>query len=335
MSKETHQWLSENTLIGFTDKRGTAWHYRQGDQNHFPGAVPVTEVEKRLFDWTAEEKEIFIKSSGGSGTMLVPGRKAVVRSDNGHVMGVFKNGYQPHQYGEWLVKSVASILDDSLSIGSAGLLRGGAVAWVSVEVPDTIETPEGVRFRPNLLACASFDGSVATTFKRVVTNVVCDNTMAVALGERHEQVFKVKSTSRSLGRLGDARQALGIVYSTADDFAASVRELCAVKVDDATWTRIVNDLAPLPKEKDAKNTRARTMAENKRAALRTLWTTDERVAPWRGTAFGAWQAMNTYQHHGSIVRGMERPERNMLRAVTGETETADADTVRRVLALAA
>ena len=40
--------------------------------------------------------------------------------------------------------------------------------------------------RPNLLATTSFDGSIASTFKRTVTNVVCDNTREAALAE-HDQ----------------------------------------------------------------------------------------------------------------------------------------------------
>ena len=30
MSQETSQWLNTRTLIGFTDKRGNAWHYAGG-----------------------------------------------------------------------------------------------------------------------------------------------------------------------------------------------------------------------------------------------------------------------------------------------------------------
>jgi hypothetical protein len=81
----------------------------------------------------------------------VPGRKAIAASDDYSVLGVFKDGYQPHQYEDWLLNNVAKILDDNLSISSAGLLRNRAVAWVEVSVPDNITTPEGVVFRPNLL----------------------------------------------------------------------------------------------------------------------------------------------------------------------------------------
>lgn len=337
MSRETLEWLNNNTLIGFTDKRGPAWHYREGSNNHFPGAVPMEDVKRRLFNWTAEERPLYVDSGPvGNFTDLdappvaVPDFKAITRSDNGDVLGIFKDGYQPHQYAEWLLKNVAAILDADLAIGSAGLLRGGRQAWVSVETPDTITTPEGVAYRPNLLAVASFDGSLATTYKPVVTNVVCDNTMAAGLRETGPQ-FKVKSTRNSMGRLSDAREALGIVHTIADDFAAEVEALCAQDFTDRQFTKLVEDLTPY--DPDAKNTRGRTMAENKRDKLQELWSSDERVVQWNGTAYGAWQAINTYQTHESPFKGGNRAERNMVRVVTGQTEKADEDTVKRILAM--
>lgn len=343
MSAETHEWLSQNTLIGFTDKRGHAWHHRAGDNNTYADAIPVEHVHKRLFDWTAEERPLYVMDPLGyvngepeDEPMMpreIPGRKAIVRSDNGHVMGIFKEGYQPHQYGEWLVDNVATILDDNLQIGSAGLLKGGAVAWVSVEMPETLETVAGIRYRPFLLGATSFNGSIATTYKEVVTNVVCDNTMAAALSEDSATV-KVRHSSRSLGRIQSVRDALGIVHKVSEDFERQVRELTSVSVSDARWEAIVRDMVPMPDDPE-KSKQAATMATNKRDALMRLWRNDERVAPWAGNAFGAWQAFNTYGQHEGQVRGMSRQERNMLNAVNGTIETTDVDTVRRILELAA
>lgn len=347
MSLETSEWLNKNTLIGFTDKRGPAWHYREGSDNHYAGAVPVEDVQRRLFDWTAEERPLYVGGGPLDGNpretsapvfMEIPGRKAIVRSDNGHVMGIFKDGYRPHQFGEWLVDNVATILDDTLSIGSAGLLKGGAVAWVSVEVPDTITTPEGVQFRPNLLAVSSFDGSIATTYKRIVTNVVCDNTMRAGMSEEGQQ-YKVKSTKNSMTRYADAREALMIIHTVADDFAQEVKALCEQEVTDKAFEAIVDAYAPLPEVKEGKGgARGLTLAENKREALWRLWRHDERVSPWNGTAYGVWQAMNTYRHHEGIVRSASRAERNMMNAVDGSTTKADTDdmqVIQKVLAMAA
>lgn len=334
MSKETREWLSTQTLIGFTDKRGTAWHYRAGDGNHYSGPVPVGDVHRRLFDWTAEEHPLHVET-GRNEYLHVPDRKAIVRSDTKDVLGIFTTGYRPHQYSEWLVHNVESILDDDLGIGSAGLLRGGAQAWVSVEVPDTITTPEGVTFRPNLLACTSFDGSLATTYKRVVTNTVCDNTMGAALREQ-SQTYKVAHTANSLGRLEVARDALGIVYSIADDFQKEVADLCKIDVDDKLWGEVLEVAAPVRRVDGKEPTkRAVALSERKRAELTQLWTSDPRVSPWQGTAYGVWQAVNTHRHHfgRKPQKGKTVAERNMERAVEGTIETEDAAVMGRVLSL--
>lgn len=333
MSRETINWLNDNTLIGFTDKRGKAWHSRAGHDNHYPGAIPVEDVRKRLFDWTAEEKTVFVEGRlSGTGHVRVPGRKAIMRSDSGAVLGIFSDQYQVHDYDPWLVSNVEVMLGDTLQIGSAGLLRGGAVAWVQVEVPDTIETPEGVRFRPFLLASTSMDGSLATSYSRAVTNVVCDNTMAIALGEHGGQQLRVRHSSKSLGRLQEARDALGVVYAAADDFAAQVAELTATPVSIKQWEQIVQHEVPLPDPKKAPG--PHRTAQDKRTLLWDLYRFDERVAPWTGTAFGALQAFNTYgQHESKINKGTIRAERNMLRAIEGKQAKYDAAVLDNILEL--
>lgn len=331
MSRESLEWLNTNTLIGHTDKRGTAWHHRacmQGEEpNHYPGPIPVEDVERRLFGWQALSSPVYVEDPRG-GLAQVPDRQAFLRSDNGHVMGIFSDGYEPHPYREWLVGNISRLLDADLSIGSAGLLRGGAVAWVSVEVPDNIRTPEGVEFRPHLFAATSFDGSLATTFKRAITNIVCDNTMAAGLAERGQQV-KIKHSRHSKLRLTEAREALNIVYTLADAFSQAVGELCRIPVSRSRWNEFLDLHVPMPPHPG----RSRTMAENKRDALARLWTHDLRVSPWQGTAWGVVQAVNTYTHHEQAVRGADRAERNMLRAVTGGVDDLDRDTLRTLSAV--
>jgi phage/plasmid-like protein (TIGR03299 family) len=211
MSRETSLHLNTNTVIGNTHHRGSAWHYRaedQGDEsNHYPGPIPVADVERRLFHWQAESRPLAVQAPADLQTMTHlsedgspvrwttdEGKQAICRSDrqDGSVMGIFTTGYAMHQYREWLLNTVASILDDDLSISSAGLLRDGALAWVEVSVPESITTPEGVTFRPNLLATTSFDGSISSTFKRTVTDTVCDNTRELALSEKGQQ-YKVNT----------------------------------------------------------------------------------------------------------------------------------------------
>jgi len=352
MTREKLEDLAANTRVGFTLKRGNAWHYRVGDpnsaRNHFEGAVPM-ESALELFAWDAVRCELFVKAPEGftpppveiepgvfvdnpaGEYLLVPGRQAVMHNGTGTVFGVFMGGYDIHQYRDWLLQRVSNLLDDQLAIGSCGTLKLGAQAWVSVEVPENITTPEGVVFRPNLLACTSHDGSLATTFKRVVTNVVCDNTLAAGLGEVGQQL-KIKHSRYSHLRLNEARDALALVYTIADDFAAEVAALTRLDVSDKAWSAFIEAHSPLVDEKGKEKTgRSLTMATNERESLTQLWNHDNRVSPWHGTAFGVLQAVNTYTHHIQTVRNSPRPERNMSNAITGKTDALDKATVSELM----
>jgi phage/plasmid-like protein (TIGR03299 family) len=349
MSKESTEWLNNNVLIGFTEKRGHAWHYKKSGQgrepNHYQGPVPVADIHRRLFFWDPVETPTFdglpagvssdLSVIGPDGMLPVrrqEGEKAIVRSDTGARLGRFKDGYKPHGYREWLVDKAQTLIDDSLDVGSAGLLKGGAVAWVSFEVPENVKMAEGVEFRPHLLATTSFDGSLSSTFKLVVTNVVCDNTRDMALRERSQQ-HKVRHTRNSALNVMDAREALGLIYQVAADFEAEVAELCRTKVSDRTWQQFLDAAVPVPQDKG----RSRTIAENKRDELQKLWSFDQRVSPWRGTGWGVVQAMSTHAQHFGTVRNVSRPERNMQHLVEGRWSKTDSDTVstlHKVLAAA-
>ena len=131
-------------------------------------------------------------------------------------------------------------------------------------------------------------------------------------------------------RLQGAREALGLLHSVQEDFAKQVAELCSVKVSEGDWAKFLDELAPLPEAAG----RGRTIAENKRDDLSNLWVNDERVAPWRGTAFGAVQAVNTYAHWNAGA-DKSRQDRNAARAVTGKVDELDRETLtllRKVLA---
>jgi phage/plasmid-like protein (TIGR03299 family) len=322
MSKESSQWLNQNVLVGMTSKRGNAWHYKENEQgsepNHYIGAIPIDDVRRRLFHWSAVEAPVYVYAGGNYHNQ--EDRKAVVRDDTFETLGVFKDGYSIHQYSEWLLDTVSNIIDDSnLQIGSAGLLKNGGVAWVSIEMEENL-TAEGFEFRPHLLATTSHNGTLATTFKRVCTAVVCDNTLAAGLGEQGQE-HKTRHSKHSGFKLQNVRDALGIVHSFADDFTAEIQRLCAISVTDSEWDAIVNRIIPVASEGDSRP-QAISRAQNKQEAIRHLYKYDDRSAPWAGTALGALQAFNTYNHH-LTGKDESRVERNAFNALTGKTSEFD------------
>jgi phage/plasmid-like protein (TIGR03299 family) len=331
MSKESSEWLNQNTLIGFTSKRGNAWHYRASDQgaepNHYEGAIPVPDVQRRLFAW----EPVAVSNPGGIGTdgkvYTADDQVMYFHPETGDRLGTHGPGYVVHGYSDWLLDKISTILDADLSVGSAGLLKAGAVAWVQIEMAETMHHASGVSYRPFLTGATSLDGSLKTTYVSGNQVVVCDNTLSAALREQDASQVTIsrKHTSRSGDvQLTTIRDALGLIVGTGDQFAAALDQLTSEKVDRKRMGRFMDLYVPVPKEEG----RGRTLAEHKRDDLRTLLK-DERVAPWNGTAWGVLQLTNTYDQHVSTIRGMNaRAERNALAFLTGQSAKSDAETLK-------
>lgn len=334
MSEYTAEFLNGattdgGTLIGYTEKRGEAWHFDatlQGEEsNHYPFEVPVADVQRRLFDWEAVEVPLSYLNpdSEDDDYRSVSGYKGVMHSKSRRILGVHSEGYKIHQYTDTLLTAVQEMLGSQLYIGSAGLLRYGGQAWVSIEMEDTLEAAD-VPFRPQLLAASSHDGSLAVTVKPVVTVTVCDNTFRAALGES-SSAYTFRHTSNSRFDAERAREATDLVSAIGQGFAAQVEKYAATAVPEHTFVKFLEKFTPIPEDEG----RGKTVATKKRDTLLDLWGSDPRVAPWQGTAWGVIQAVNTYNHwEGKANKGEGRIARNMGAALKGTFESADERTIK-------
>lgn len=339
MSTETTTVLNTLQLVGYGKNpwwNDEALRAKLGSESPlYPGPIPREDIVRRLFAWQAEPAALLAMSSAGMTD--VTGWVANVRNDTGAVLGIVSESYAIHQYEATLLDGTANIIGDGLGYASAGLLKGGARAYVSVSTSEIVSTAEGVDFLPYLAAYTSHDGSWHSGYKACVTLPLCDNTMGMILAERHGASAadaKIRHSRLSVPRLASAQDALSRIYQTADAFSAQVKALCETAVSDAAWRAIVEAIAPTPAA-DA-TPRAATLGHAKRDELFRLAKHDVRCAPWFGTAFGAVQTVNTYWHWSQSVRAT-RDERNMIAALDGTLDKLDASTVAivgRVLACA-
>jgi phage/plasmid-like protein (TIGR03299 family) len=293
----------------------------------------VEDIKRRLLGW--QPITASVKASGYDPglrqhfTITDPDHKAIVHPGTRDILGIVGKDYKVHDYTEWLLDNAQLLLDaPELGIGSAGLLRKGALAWVQIELDETIEGPAGIAHRPFFTAATSLDGQMSTTYQVGTQLVVCDNTLSAALGSSNADRVKVRHRSRSLARVQDVRERLGIMYQNADDVNAELDQLLSIKVSEAEWEKFV--AAHIGRVRPTEAGASQSRWDNQHDALDDLWTADPRVQPWHGTGFGVVQAVNTYRHHEGTVKGMSRAERNMTNMVTGEWDKLDAATLNKL-----
>ena len=326
MSAETLQWLNENSLIGFTAERGKAWHHLEGYDNHFEGAIPVERMMDLMSYPLAEgTPTVTVLGDDGVTTFEAKGHKGIVRVDTGEVFKFFKEGYRIHQPQEWLVQNLDTLTHGGLQLAAGLLLRGGAIASVQAELEGTREAAEGVKHRPYITAATSMDGSMATTYLVGTRLWVCDNTLTYALSERSALRHKVRHSAHSLGKMSTVRENLGLVVEEVGDVIdQEIARLTAEYVSDQRWAEFTKVLTMYNPDKKGK---AATNAERKIAELNRMWNHDDRVAPWKNSAWGVLSAVNTAEHHvfGSDAN---RETRNGLRTVQGKWDEIDSRTLK-------
>jgi phage/plasmid-like protein (TIGR03299 family) len=342
MSQETSKWLNTMTLIGHTDKRGNAWHYRSEDQgtesNHYAGAIPVMDVKRRLFNWeplmVRPEYTIpaVVTDDGviAERRIVDDSRQLAIHPITGKSLGAFKNAYVPHGYSEWGLDVMSNLVGDTLNVESAGLLRNGAIAWVQIGVSENVKNKWDYDFRSHITFFTSLDGTLPTTYKGMATAVVCDNTLHAGMGESTPEI-RVKHTRNSGLLIPEARTVFGLIERQNDTLDNAIADLMNVKVTRPRFSKFLDLWSPIPEGENATK-RGITVAENRRETLTQLYKSDNRAAPWNGTAFGVMQAVNTYNQHYTQVRdgnggkdGGSRFNRAMLNSLNGtlERETAD------------
>lgn len=357
MSKYTLDYLRNHTLVGDIAVNGLPWTARalnvtandkraDGRKWLWDGAIPVARVREHLDGFAVTAYPLVwarpaTDADSGENVIVFDGepfvlvtdlkRQVVADSATDRVHFTPKSGYVVHPFTETLVERTARIVGESmgdLHIDSVGVLADGGEAWVSIATGSLLTLPEGVDYYPHVLASSSHTGTLATSLQAVITMTVCDNTRLAALGEgkANGTVTKARHSSKSAQRLTDdeseARTALGLMDSANAEFAAQVKNLCETTVTDDQWSAFLDALAPVTE--DSKPI-AVTKAEKFRDEVSVLYRNDARNI-WQGTAFGALQAVNTFDlWERAAYAGTDQYARIMRETITGDGDKREGE----------
>lgn len=364
MSYHTSEYLNSGKILVGCGK--TSWWYDprlEDPQNptHFKEFIPISTVQEKLFGWeTYESVELLAKfvidgkeyvvpvnsyKALGRGDWIVDGVPDTEESGADAILAIQGESYSVHQLKKIFIQNTAEMLGglDSIGVMSAGLLKWGRRAWITVSIDKTLHSDAAnFDYRPCLTVSTSFDGSLPTSWTRTYDFPVCDNTLDYQLMRAGESgKFILKHTKNSLGRIADAKMALGLLDEQADVMDKALAELVNVEVSEKQFYAWLDEMVPIQDVKvsqrpvsiqgqevmvDSVSTRGQTISIKKRDRLAEMWDSDPRVAPWKNTKFGVLQLWNTFQHHETTVKGATalgskmaaRVESNMMRVIRSQ-----------------
>ena len=266
----------------------TPWH---GLGNSLAPNQPLEVWAKQAgMNWQIEEAEVrFVAGNTGLGSIhAFPEQKVLYRSDTKAPLSVVSSRYQVVQPSE-----ILEFYRDLTEVGgyaleTAGVLKDGKKLWALARTGQSATLKGRDHVNGFLLLATACDGTLATTAQFTSIRVVCNNTLAVALGEGSGAV---KVPHRSQFDAQAVKRQLGIAISSWDGFMVRMKAMSECKVSDSAVEAFFHRVLTYPTS--AINASAPTTNDSAIKAVQALYAGRGKGATLPSASGTAWGLVNS------------------------------------------
>lgn len=263
--------------------------------------------------------EVPDQSGEGTLSLTVPDRHVVVRTNpvNGgtEALGVVGNRWTPFQ-NEQTTALLSQIVDEGgAHIETIGALRGGRDTFVTMKMPahmEFVSPVTGLKDITDLYISILNNHTGEDALRAIISpvRIVCANTQRMAEHAARSCV-SLRHTGEPDKRLAEVRQLLGLTFAYRDTFVEQCELLIKREMNPVQVLEVLEDIWNVPGATTEKQAESRKL---RAAEVVDLYRTAETVAPFRGTAFGVYNAVTEYLDHHRPVTGAEGEDAAIRRA---------------------
>jgi len=281
----------------------TPWH-RLGHQ--LPAQQPIEVwAQQAGMDWEIRETPVrFITGTAGNLGAIesFPDNKVLFRSDTNAPLSVVSQRYQVVQPREILefYRDLTEI--SGFELETAGILKGGRKFWALARTGQSGTLKGKDVSRGYVLLATACDGTLATTAQFTSIRVVCNNTLAIALG-KNDGAVKVPHSTRFDAEA--VKKQLGISVSGWKTFMDSMKALSERKMKNAEAQRFFLQVFT-----DTSSNVRSTGTTNESAMAKALSLYEGRgkgatLPSAQGTAYGLLNAVTEFVDHERRARSTD------------------------------
>lgn len=257
-------------------------------------------------DWTVEQTPVFMYD----GTEI-KNYKANVRSDDKTVLGIVTDRYKivnnvdAFSFTDALVGETE---DGVVRYETAGSLNGGRRVWLLAKMPTKKVLDDEVE--PYMVFSNSHDGTGAIKICMSPVRIVCANTLNLALNTA-QRSWSTKHIGNMEDKLEEARHCLGMANKYMTEFEKEAEKLVGTKLTKDQLDDIINELFPIDEnDTDRKKANIQSMKDG----FYICYAMPD-IANYKGTAYGAINAMSDYVWHSAPKRKTSTFEEKRLEKV--------------------
>lgn len=308
-----HDLENTNGVTFFADSRNDAWH-QLGQKVGHTMDVAEAMAEAHLGGWNVRKVPLTIPAevsdSGVFAELAVEDQFAVVRnnpiSGQRDYLGVVGNVYDPIQ-NEDTAGFIQTLVDEfGANLETAGSLGNGKDVFLTMKLPHTMEIlgVDGFIDKTEYYLAALNNHTGKTSFRVILTpvRVVCRNTQQMAIGSAKTS-WKVRHTATATTRVQEAREKLGLAWSSVGTIDEEFRKLSETEVTFAEAKVFAEKLVDLSKVDP--DSAAATRRRNASGQILNLFANSDTIKPIAGTRYALYNAVSEYVDHFMGTRGAD------------------------------
>ena len=255
-------------------------------------------------DWKINETPVRFSAqhwSGGEMLNSFADQKVLYRLDTLDALSVVSKRYKVVQPMD-ILEFYRDLTEQSgFELETAGVLKGGRKLWALARTGQSLLLKGKDVTNGYVLLATACDGTLATTAQLTSVRVVCNNTLAVALGQGSGAVKVPHSTTFDPIAV---KQQLGLSVSDWEIFKSQLTALSGRKVKDSETNKYLVQVFSDPyASKDAPPINERAM--NRALELFQGHGRGSRLASSQGTAFGLLNAVTEFVDHERRARSTD------------------------------
>ena len=245
-------------------------------------------------DWTAEQSELMYIDH--TGAQRATGQMANFRSDTGAFLGAVSQTYQPMNNEDAFAFCDYLVDSGSAAYSSAGSLKGGAITFISLELPTTDIL--GDLHDRYIVVVNDFTGRHALRIVPTSIRVACMNTVNLML-RNAQRIISIAHVGNVQQKLEAAKTSLFATEQYNAELKKEAERLAKVKVSKADLENLLNKLFPIPEDGCSKQ-RANNIVYMRGLFNKALTAPD--LANFAGTAYAVVQAAADAGYHRASLR---------------------------------
>jgi phage/plasmid-like protein (TIGR03299 family) len=249
-------------------------------------------IREAKLDWRVEQAPVY---SAHNWAAPIPGYLANVRSDTREVLGIVGEKYRVAQN-----RDVFAFAEDLIGANrvqcaceTAGSLFNGRRVFMLVNMPKG--RIAGDEYQPYLCLSNAHDGTSSLQVFLTGIRVVCNNTLQAALRTAKRKI-SIRHLSGMETRKEEALKAMGAASKYFHDLEAFASELAGKKVNIG---KVLDKLFPASKAMSSRQVKSNREVKE---LIRTLLRRKDDLQNFKGTAWGAYQAIADYRSNAEPKR---------------------------------